>query len=200
MAVRIHRRPVRERVQGGRERPRRTRDLVLRATILVGLGVLILSVVLTSPLLQPISPGAPVEIRFRDLDNRQYSTAAGPLHGQVLLLDLMAATCPPCNAEMPELLALRESLRDTGVIMISLSLWVDQPGFGETVADLEDFTTRWGADWIFGVPEDSLALVLEYNIQFPPFKILLDSEGRVARTIPGETTAAFILDALEAIT
>lgn len=84
--------------------------------------------------------------------------------------------------------------------MLSLSLWVDQPGFGETVADLEDFAARWGADWIFGVPEDSLALVLEYNIQFPPFKILLDSEGRVAQTIPGETTAAAILEALEAVT
>ncbi|MFQ5908117.1 MAG: hypothetical protein ACE5JE_04725 [Thermoplasmata archaeon] len=57
----------------------------------------------------------------------------------------------------------------------------------------------WARERRERIPEDSLALDLEYNIQFPPFRILLDSD-RVAKTIPRETTAPAILEALEAVT
>ena len=42
--------------------------------------------------------------------------------------------------------------------------------------------------------------ILQSSSPGPPFKILLDASGRVAQTIPDETTAAAILEALEAVT
>ena len=42
--------------------------------------------------------------------------------------------------------------------------------------------------------------ILQSSSPGPPFKILLDASGRVAQTIPGEATAAAILEALEAVT
>lgn len=175
--------------------PLAKKGTLLTAGILAVLLALILAVVLTSPLVQPPSLANLVEIGFTSTDGRHYTTSAAPFAGKVVLIDLMAAFCPPCNAEMPELLAFREAVRGMDVEIVSLSIWVDQ-GFGETVTDLQAFKDRWGSDWVFGVPDDTLALVIEYQVQFPPFKILLDRSGTRVWTQAGETTSNVLLGAL----
>lgn len=157
---------------------------------------IILTVVFTSPLLRLNASRERVEIGFTGLDGRTYTTAAQPFKGRIVVVDLMAANCPPCNAEMPELIAFQDSIRGMDVDIISLSIWVDQPGFGETRQDLADFQDRWDADWTFGVPENTLDLVVKYNIQFPPFKLILDREGTLVETLQGETTASDLLQAI----
>lgn len=169
---------------------------LLTGGVLAVLLAVILIVVLSSPLVRPSSTADRVDIGFTSTDGIHLTTASAPFAGKVVVVDLMAALCPPCNAEMPELLAFREAVREMDVEMISLSIWANQPGFGETVADLEAFQERWGSDWIFGVPDDTLSLVLEYQVQFPPFKILLDRNGGQVRTIPGETTSVALLQAI----
>ncbi|MFQ5907312.1 MAG: TlpA family protein disulfide reductase [Thermoplasmata archaeon] len=164
--------------------------------ILAVLLAVILIVVLSSPLARPPSPAERVDIGFTSTEGLRLTTSSVPFAGKVVVVDLMAALCPPCNAEMPELLAFRAAIREMDVEIISLSIWAGQPGFGETVADLEAFQERWGADWVFGVPDDTLLLVLDYQVQFPPFKILLDRNGDQVGTIPGETTSGALLQAI----
>lgn len=163
--------------------------------ILAVLLALILAVVLTSPLLRPPSGPAPLVIGFTTLDGRHLVTSDGAFRGKVVLVDLMAANCPPCNAEMPELLAFRDSVRGQDVEFISLSIWVGQ-GLGEDVEDLGAFQAFWGADWTFGVPDDTLSLVVEYQVQFPPFKLLLDRDGQLVWTRAGETSSDVLLAAV----
>ncbi|MFQ5552988.1 MAG: TlpA family protein disulfide reductase [Thermoplasmata archaeon] len=163
--------------------------------ILGVLLALILAVVLSSPLLRPPAGPTPLEIGFTALDGRRLLTSDGDFRGKVVLVDLMAANCPPCNAEMPELLAFRESVRGLDVELISLSIWVGQ-GLGEDVEDLQAFRTFWGSDWTFGVPDDTLSLVVEYQVQFPPFKLLLDRDGQLVWTRPGETSSDVLLAAV----
>jgi thiol-disulfide isomerase/thioredoxin len=175
------------------------RGLFITVSVLAVLLVVILAVLLTSPILRPASSGESLEIGFTALDGRHYTTADAPFRGKVVLVDLMAANCPPCNAEMPDLISFRESIRGMDVEIISLSIWANQPGFGETVDDLRDFKERWGANWTFGVPDDTLALVVKYNIQFPPFKILLDRDGTVVWTKAGQTTEDVLLQAINEV-
>src|SRR5258707_1119680 len=71
--------------------------------------------------------GAPATIRFfknpaaapiftaRDLDGREISTAS--LRGKVVILNFWATWCPPCRAEIPDLIALQEKYRDHLVVI-----------------------------------------------------------------------------------
>ena len=119
-------------------------------------------------------------------------TSDAAFRGTVVLLDLMVANCPPCNAEMPELLASWQALQGLDVTFISLSIWVGQ-GVGEDLEDLRDFKAFWGSEWTFGVPDDTLSLEVEYQVQFPPFKLLLDRDGRIVWTKAGETSRDVLL-------
>lgn len=179
--------------------PRRSKGSFLTLAILVALLAIILAVVLTSPLVRPPSGANRVEIGFTSTDGRHHTTSATPFAGRLVLVDLMAVNCPPCRAEMPELLSFREVVRGMDVEIISLSIWADQPGFGENLTDLKAFKESFGADWTFGVPDDTLSLVIEYQVQFPPFKILLDRSGTVVWTKAGETTSDVLLGAIHEV-
>lgn len=183
----------------GTPRSKRRRDTLLAVSIMAVLLAIILAVIFTSPLLMPSSEAKQIEIGFTDLEGNHRTIGEAPFTGNVVLVDLMAANCPPCNAEMPALLSFREAVRDRDLEMVSLSIWVNQPGFGESLHDLRDFREGWGADWTFGVPDDTLALVVEYEVHFPPFKILVDRDGRVIWTRAGETTAEDLLQAVSEV-
>ncbi len=84
-----------------------------------------------------------VDFNLRDFynDNNYYSLS--DFEGKVLLLDLMASWCGPCQASMPEMVKLHEFLIDTGKFEI-ISIGVDQ---SEPRSDLEWFDETFGIAW-----------------------------------------------------
>jgi len=75
------------------------------------------------------------------------------LHGQVVVINLWAAWCPPCRAEMPAFENVFQAYKDQGVVIL---------GVNATIQDDE---------------QSAAAFVQEYNLSFP---IPLDRNGAVS--------------------
>jgi thiol-disulfide isomerase/thioredoxin len=135
---------------------------------------------------------APMTIRFfRDpkpaaafalhtIDNQEISLAS--LRGRVTLVNFWATWCPPCRAEIPDLIALQEKYRDR-LQVIGIS---EDEGGSEVVR-------KYVADHRMNYPVAMTSP--EFEKLFPgvsalPTSFLIDKEGRIVQKHVGMLTAS----------
>lgn len=99
--------------------------------------------------------------------------------GRIVVLNFWATWCGPCRMETPELVSLATNYRSRGVEVVGVTL-------DDHTDAVPDFVRRFRIPYPILLPNESLPLASA--IDSLPTTLLIDKQGRVAKTYQGAVT------------
>ena len=148
--------------------------VVLLAVGLLSLGLLIL---LSEDVPPVLAPGAKAPDFSLPLLGSDEQARLSDYRGQVVLVNLWATWCKPCEEEMPSMERLRQALRDRGFEILAISV-------DEKVADVEAFQAQMGLSFpIAWDPSEDVAR--SYQKMGLPESVLVGRDGVVVEQYRG---------------
>ncbi len=115
------------------------------------------------------NPQAIAAVEMRDIDGASISTAS--LKGKVVIVNFWATWCPPCRAEIPDLIALQSKYRDQ-LQIIGISDDDDPP------ATVKKWAVEHKMNYPIVMSTDALRKVF-LGVQALPTSFVLDRESRL---------------------
>jgi thiol-disulfide isomerase/thioredoxin len=116
--------------------------------------------------------------QFKD-SNGQTQTLAN-YQGKMLLVNFWATWCAPCVKEMPELSALQKEMQAKGVQIVGIG--IDSP------SNIKEFLQKYEVSYpvmVAGMEGTDLSRQLGNKSGALPFTLLIDRQGKVAKTYLG---------------
>jgi len=156
-----------------------------RVILMVGAAILLVAGVVFLPGLSSsraaaVTPGAPApDFRAVTLDVPPAPKTIADYRGEVVLLNLWATWCGPCEQEMPSLQALHEAFGPKGLKVVGVA--VDDPGFEQRV---RDFVKRKGLTFEI-LSEGSGKIESDYQTLGIPATYLIGRDGVIRKRIAG---------------
>ena len=127
-----------------------------------------------------VSPGsAAPDFRAVTLDAHPIAKSIADYRGQVVLLNLWATWCRPCEWEMPSIEALHRDFSGAGLKVVAVA--VDDPGFEQRV---RDFVARKGLTFEI-LSEGSGKIETAYETRGIPATYLIGRDGLIRKRIAG---------------
>lgn len=90
--------------------------------------------------------------------------------GKVVFLNFWATWCPPCRAEIPELIALYNKYKSEGLLILGIGL--------DKESSLKKFAEEKGMNYPAFVGNEKIAK--DYKVQGIPATYIIDKEGKIA--------------------
>src|SRR5688500_18029113 len=136
----------------------------------------------------PVEVGSTApEVTATDLRGRPVRLSQ--LRGEVVLLNIWATWCGPCQQEMPSMERLYRTLRPEGLRMVAVSIdaRAGQPDpDGRPGGDVAAFTREFGLS--FDIWQDpSGAITRDYRTTGVPESFLVDKRGKIVKKVIGAT-------------
>jgi cytochrome c biogenesis protein CcmG/thiol:disulfide interchange protein DsbE len=127
-----------------------------------------------------VAPGAPApDFRAVTLDAHPVAKRIADYRGQVVLLNLWATWCGPCEVEMPSIQALHNDFARSGLKVVAVS--VDDPGFEQRV---RDYVARKGLTFEI-LSEGSGKIESDYEARGIPATYLIGRDGIIRKRVAG---------------
>jgi thiol-disulfide isomerase/thioredoxin len=125
------------------------------------------------------NPATAPAFTVRDLDGRELSSASW--RGKVVILNFWATWCPPCRAEIPDLVALQEKYRDN-LVVIGIS---EDEGPPDAV---KQFAARHNVNYPIVMMTAQLEKMFP-GVSALPTSFILDRDSRIVQKHVGMLTA-----------
>jgi thiol-disulfide isomerase/thioredoxin len=134
--------------------------------------------------IEPVKRGTAVDLSGRTLDGEAWS--AVETRGKVVVLNVWATWCPPCEAEAPELKKAAEAVAADGKPVVFMGI-----NTRDNAASARATSKKQGIPYPSLDDRDGLMiLALQGKAPTPPTTLVLDRQGRIASRVVGEVTAA----------
>ena len=149
--------------------------VVLAIVALLGGGLVVATLALGDELFT-VEPGmrAP-EMTAVTLDTPSETRTLADYQGHVVLLNVWATWCGPCEAEMPSMERLHRSFADSGLRIVAVS--IDDPG---NEAAIRDFIKRY--DLTFEILHDPTKRIIDqYRTSGVPETFVIGRDGVIRR-------------------
>ena len=113
---------------------------------------------------------------FSAVDASGNLVALSDFEGQPVWLNFWGAWCPPCRAEIPDMIQAYDRLEDDGVILIAVSL--EEPS-----QEAFDYAERAGMDFVVLSDPNREAISGKYRVRSFPTHLFIDAEGIVREVV-----------------
>jgi thiol-disulfide isomerase/thioredoxin len=131
------------------------------------------------------------DFAVKDLEGKPLSVAA--FKGRVVLIDFWATWCPPCRAELPNVIATYKKYHDQGFEIIGISLDSEREKLDAFLKKQDGMTWQQyfdGKGW-------SNELAAKYGVESIPFTVLIGPDGKISGTdLRGEKLTEAVSNAL----
>ncbi|RYG94773.1 MAG: redoxin domain-containing protein, partial [Alphaproteobacteria bacterium] len=104
--------------------------------------------------------------------------------GKVVILDFWATWCGPCQASMPHVEKVYQSVKDKDVVVIGLCVWDEQAAYDKWMpANKDKYTFTFGFDPA-GRGDNNIAKAM-YKVSGIPTTYIIGKDGKVVEAIVG---------------
>ena len=118
---------------------------------------------------------APVLV-LKDLGGR--ALRLSDYKGKVVVLNFWATWCPPCRAEMPDLIKMQREYRSRGLQVVGITY---PP---EEIAEVRQFVRKLGVNYPIALGTSETKSLFD-ETETLPLTIVIDREGKVRERIEG---------------
>jgi thiol-disulfide isomerase/thioredoxin len=123
-----------------------------------------------------------IPVFYWDRNDKEFSSK--DFEGNLIFINLWATWCPPCVYEMPELSELNSELKDSGVIMIGISVF-----YRGGAPKLQNFLSQNPVSYLILEGNDEIIKAFENaygeEINSIPTTFIIDKNGKIVERIIG---------------